>query len=79
MSKCATSSGRLGDLGIRSSTGTSIARTRAPEDGAVLGRGVADGVVWGVAPSLEGVVQSNPMPKRDPMISLIPSGADAKK
>ena len=45
-----------GDLRIRSSTGAGIARGRAAEDGSGLRGGVADGITWGAASSLEGVV-----------------------
>ena len=73
MSVCCFERNHSGDIRVRSSTGAGIARSRAAEDGAGLGSGIADRVTWGGAPSLEGVVQSDPVSTRDPMISSIQS------
>ena len=47
-------------------------RARSQED-------VADGITLGGPPSLEGAIQSDSMSDRGPMITSIPSNANAKK
>ena len=66
------------DLRIRSSTGASVARSRAAVDRTSLRSGVADRVTWRAASTLERVVQSHPVADQNPVISsfLSDSGAE---
>ena len=60
----------LEDLRVRSSTGAGIPRNTAAGSGFSLGRSITDLVAaaFGIASSLEGVVQSDPVANESPWL-----------